>query len=163
MTTQRPTSVRVAMPSDEDEIMRLMQAAFVEQPIFPLDEQKMREKIRMCTGRKGGVIGVVEGKDGKLEGYIIALMIQFWYSMDWCLEELSNFVHPDHRKSTHAKDLINFAKWFAEQLEMPLILGILSTQRLQPKIRLYERQAKMCGAIFVHNTGHLDNALSEAG
>lgn len=162
MSTARPSSVRVAIPSDEDAIFKLMQRAYEEQPIFPLDEQKMRDKIRLCTGRKGGVIGVVEGPNG-LEGYLIAVMAQYWYSDAWHLEELSNFVHPNYRRSTHAKDLINFAKWFSEQLQLPLIMGILSTQRLEPKIRLYKRQATLCGAVFVYNSGHVDGLLSEAG
>lgn len=162
MTTQRPPSVRVATPSDEDDILRLMRAAYKEQPIYPLNEQKMRDKIRICTERKGGVIGVIDGKYG-LEGYLIAVLSQYWYTDAWQLEELSNFVHPDHRQSTHAKSLIDFAKWFAEQLSMPLIMGILSTQRLEGKIRLYRRQAKFCGAIFVHNSGHEDGMLSEIG
>lgn len=160
--TDRPDIVRVAVPADEEEIMRLMHAAFEEQPIFKLNEQKMRDKIKMCVERKGGVIGVIEGLNG-LEGYLIAVMGQYWYSDDWHLEELSNFVHPDHRRSTHAKNLIDFAKWFAEQLHMPLILGILSTQRLEAKTRLYKRQATLCGAVFVHNSGHIEGLLSEMG
>lgn len=162
MTTQRPTSVRIAEPKDEDALIRLMKEAFLEQPIFPLNEQKMREKIRLGTERKNGVVGVVDGPNG-IEGYIIMCMAQYWYSDAWHLEELSNFVHPDHRRSTHAKDLINFAKWFTEQLGLPLLLGIMSTQRLDAKIRLYRRQVQPAGAVFVHNTGHIDGLLSEMG
>lgn len=162
MTTERPVSVRVAMSQDEDAILKLMKSAFEEQPIFPLDEHKMREKIRICTDRKGGVVGVIDGPNG-LEGYLIAVLGQFWYSDAWHLEELSNFVHPDSRRSTHAKDLISFAKWFAEQMNVPVLLGILSTQRLDAKVRLYQRQAKQVGAIFAHNTGHVGDLLSETG
>ena len=162
MTITRPPSVRVAIPSDENEIMRSMRAAFEEQPIFPLDEQRMRDRIRMCTQRKGGVVGVIDGPKG-IEGYLIAVLSQYWYTDAWHLEELSNFVHPDYRRSTHAKDLISFAKWFAEQMSVPLIMGILSTQRLDAKIRLYQRQVKHVGAVFAFNTGHLGDALSELG
>ena len=162
MTTERPTTVRVANPSDEDEVMRLMRAAFDEQPIFALNEQKMRDKIRTCTERRGGVLGVVDGTKG-LEGYLIAELSQYWYTDEWHLGELSNFVHPEHRGTTHARDLINFAKWFTEQLNMPLVMGILSTQRLDAKIRLYQRQLTPVGAVFVSNTGHIGDALSAMG
>lgn len=162
MTTERPASVRIATPKDEDEVMRLMRRAFDEQPIFALNEQRMRANIRMCTERRGGILGVIDGPNG-IEGYLIAMLGQHWYSDEWHLEELSNFVDPDYRKSTHAKDLINFVKWFAEQLKMPVILGILSTKRLEAKIRLYERQVRKVGAVFVFNTGHPGDALSEMG
>lgn len=162
MTTERPSTVRIATPKDEDEVMRLMRAAFAEQPIFPLNEQRMRNNIRVCTERRGGVLGVIDGPNG-IEGYLIAVLGQHWYSDVWHLEELSNFVHPDYRKSTHAKDLISFVKWFAEQLQMPVVLGILSTKRLEAKIRLYQRQVRHVGAVFVYNTGHAGDALSEMG
>lgn len=167
MTTQRPTSVRFAIASDEDEIMRLMFEAYDEQPIFPLNEDKMREKIRICTALKlkdrRGAIGVIDALNGGLAGYIVTVYGEYWYTDTTHLEELSNFVHPEHRRSTYAKDLLDFAKWFAEQLHLPLLLGIMSTQRLEAKIRLYKRKVTLCGAVFVHNTGHVDGLLSEMG
>lgn len=162
--TSRPLNVRIATRLDEPEILRLMRAAFEEQPIFPLDEEKMLAEIRLATDRKGSVIGVIDGKDRKIEGYLFAVISQYWYSSDsWHLSELSNFVHPDCRHPGHARSLIEFAKWFAEAMSIPLVMGILSTQRLEAKIRLYRRQIVPCGAIFVHNTGHIGNLLSEKG
>lgn len=164
MATQRPTNVRIATPADEDRLVALMHEVFREQPIFKINEEKMRSNIRMATERKGSVIGVIDGPK-EIEGYIIAQLAQYWYTDEWHLEELSNFVHPDYRSggAGHARCLIEFAKWFAEQLNMPLIMGILSTKRLAAKARLYARQATPCGAIFVHNSGHAGNLLSENG
>jgi len=162
MKTERPANVRLATPADEDQIYWLMKEAHLEQPIFPMDEQKIRKFIRHATTRKGGVIGVIEGPRG-LEAYILAVLSSYWYTESWHLEELSNFVHPNHRKTNHAKHLIQFAKWFSEQLGLPLIMGILSTKRLEGKIKLYTRQGIIpCGALFAHNTGH-DHMLSENG
>ena len=167
MTTAMPANVRFAVASDEDEIMRLMHAAFREQPIFPLNEHKMRGAIRKCTlenlNDRKGFVAVIDGPDG-LEAYLIAVFAQYWYTDAFHIEELSNFVHPDHRRGKHhARNLMEFAKWFSEFCGAPLIMGILSTQRLEPKTRLYQRQMKLCGAVFVHNTGHVGDALSEAG
>lgn len=168
MKTEMPKTVRFAAASDEDEIMRLMHAAFKEQPIFPLNEKKMRETIRACTlddlVKRKGMVAVV-GEPGALEGYLIAIFIPYWYTNEYHLEELSNFVHPDHRFAWkgHARSLIEFTKWFAEFCGVPLVMGIFSTKRLDGKIRLYERQVKKCGAVFVHNTGHMDGLLSEMG
>ena len=162
MTTERPTIVRIATPADEEEIMRLMLAAFAEQPTFELNEDKIRTKIRQATQREGGVIGVIDGPKG-LEGYLFAQLAQYWYTDEWHLEELSNFVHPDHRHPGHAKALIEFAKWFAEQMSVPLLMGILSTKRLEAKIRLYTRQVRQVGAVFIYNTGHPNDQLTALG
>lgn len=162
---ERPANIRLAKPQDEDTILVLMRAAYKEQPIFPLDETKMREKIKICTTRKGGFVAVAPGEDGKPEGYLIVCLANYWYTDAWHLEELSNFVHPDHRKGTHhARDLLQFGKWFSEKMGVPFLAGILSTQKLEEKIRLYRRQSLVhAGAVFVYNTGHIDGLLSEAG
>lgn len=165
--TVRPASVRFGRVEDTEEIMRLMHAAFKEQPIFPLNERKMREAIRSCTAEnlndRRGMVAVIDGEKG-IEGYLIAVFATYWYTDATHLEELSNFVHPDHRKGKHhARQLMDFAKWFAEFCDVPLLMGILSTQRLEPKIRMYQRHVKMCGAVFVHNTGHVDGLLSRMG
>lgn len=163
--TERPPNVRFACAADEDEIMRLMREAFKEQPIFPLNEHKMRETIRNCTKEnlndRRGMIAVVDGEKG-IAGYLIAVFAQYWYTDSYHLEEFSNFVHPDQRHAWkgYARSLIEFAKWFAEFCNVPLLMGIFSTQRLKGKVRLYNRQAKLAGAVFVHNTGHADNMLS---
>lgn len=160
--TPLPKEVRIAVPADEPALIGLMREAYKEQPIFPLNEDKMLQVIRRCTNREGGVIGIIDGPKGP-RGYIIAVLTQFWYTDSWHLEELSNFVHPDHRQEHLPRQLIEFVKWFAEQCSVPLLMGILSTQRLEAKIRLYRRQFTPCGALFVHNTGHMGGALSELG
>ena len=104
MTTAMPANVRFAVASDEDEIMRLMHAAFKEQPIFPLNEHKMRGAKRKCTlenlNDRKGFVAVIDGPDG-LEAYLIAVFAQYWYTDAFHIEELSNFVHPDHRRGKH--------------------------------------------------------------
>jgi hypothetical protein len=163
--TERPGDVRFAIPSDGEAVLGLMLEAYKEQPTFKLSEQKMRDKIRLCTNvpEGKGFIGII-GKPENLEGYIIATVSTYWYTDEPHIEELSNFVHPDFRNpGGHARKLIDFAKWVAEQFELPLLLGILSTKRLEPKIRLYQRQAKHCGAIFIHNSQHAEGLLSGMG
>lgn len=160
--TDRPSNVRTATPEDEQNVLKLMRRAYQEQPIFKLNEDKMLKMIQRATQRTGGILGVIDGPNG-LEGYLLCVLSQHWYTDDWVVDELSNFVDPDHRRSSHAKNLIEFGKWFAEQMHLPLIMGILSTKRTEAKIRLYRRQVRPCGGIFVHNTGHLSDALSEMG
>ena len=72
---------------------------------------------------QGVIIGVV-GRD-RIEGLIMLLIAQFWYTEDWCLEEIMNFVLPDHRRSTHAKDMIAFAKRCSDEIGIPLVIGVV--------------------------------------
>jgi N-acetylglutamate synthase-like GNAT family acetyltransferase len=162
--TERPANIRFGVPSDENAILDLMRAAYKEQPVFPLNEDKMRDRIKECLKLKNGFMAVTTDDKGGPVGYLIATVSSFWYTDSHMVEELSNFVHPDYRTSgSRGKHLIEFAKWFAEQMDLPLIFSILSTQRLAAKTRLYQRQGTLAGAVFVHNTGHIEGLLSEMG
>jgi hypothetical protein len=78
-----------------------------------------------------------------------------WYSPDYQLLELTNFVHPDHRRNRYAKQLINFAKTVSDNLGIDLMIGIVSNKRTEAKIRLYQRQLQPVGAYFIHHpNGH---------
>ena len=148
--TTKPASVRVATRADEDRIFALMHLAHKENAVACINNQKVWDKIRLATRKKGGVIGIIDGPKG-LEGVICMCMAQWWYSDDWHVEELINFVHPDCRRSDHAKDLLSFAKWFTEQMELPLFIGVLSNIRTEAKVRLYGRRLDNVGAVFCHN------------
>lgn len=167
--TPRPLDVRLATISDEEAALELMCIAQREQPIFTLNYNKIRGVIQRCTRPqaaegKFGALALIDGPDGTLEGYLLMLVTQHWFTDDWHVDEISNFVRPDIRKVRpgHARKLINFAKWFAEAMDMPLIMGILTTKRLEAKIKLYGRQLIPAGCVFVHNTGH-GKSLTEMG
>ncbi len=89
--------------------------------------------------------------DGKIIASVGALFAQWWHTDDWHIDEMWNFVHPDYRKSTYAKDLITYMKWIAEQMGMSLHMGIITATKMEAKIRLYRRQITPVGALFVHN------------
>lgn len=161
--TLRPTSVRVAIPRDERRILDILHLAHEENAVAPISERKVIEAIQKGTRpsaeRGYGIIGVIDGPNS-IEGIIMMMMCQWWYSDAWHIEEYCNFVHPQHRNSPHAKDLINFGRWSSEQMSMPLFMGILTSTRMAAKIRFYRRQLIQRGAMFVHNAnyGALNNA-----
>jgi hypothetical protein len=69
------------------------------------------------------------------------------------LEEMCVYVHPDYRaaKGGRARKLVEFAKKVSEELELPLMIGILSNSRTDAKTRLYERQfGAPAGAFFLY-------------
>lgn len=156
MKTEKPTNVRVATRADEDAIFALMYLAHKENGMGTMNPEKVWLGIRHALSRKGGVIGVIDGADG-IEGMIFLNLSQWWYSDDWHLDEMMNFVHPEHRRKNHARMLIEFAKWFAEEIStgldepMPLFVGVLTTHRVEAKVRLYQRKLQQGGAVFFHN------------
>ena len=72
------------------------------------------------------------------------------------------FVHPDFRsaKGGRAKKLCEFSKSVSDELGIPLIIGVVSTDRTRGKVRLYERVfGEPAGAFFLYGakTGALKN------
>ena len=151
--------VRIAGPSDEQAIFDLLLKLYQENALLPIDETKVWAQIRGATegGKNGifGICGVIDGPAG-IEAAIGLVMSQFWYTSAWHLNEIYWFVVPERRQSTHAKRLVEFAKWTAERLGMPLLLGVVTRDRLLPKMRLLNRQAPQVGALYMSGLPDLD-------
>jgi GNAT superfamily N-acetyltransferase len=147
-TTEAP--VRTAVAADEEAIMALCRMLHEENGQFAMSEDKVRHALRQAFDRKGGIVGVIDGPNG-LEGVIFLIIAQLWYSDAWMLEEMFNFVHPDHRRSRHAKRLIEYAKECSNHIGVPLMVGVLSNTRTEAKVRLYERMLPKSGAYFIYN------------
>lgn len=159
--TDKPASVRIATVPDEAAVYKILSMAHEENGAAQLSPERVRDQIKFATERRGGIIGVIDGPQ-EIEGVIMLRLTQWWYSDDWHLDELCNFVHPDYRRGNHhPRHLIEFAKWFAEQMEQPLFIGVMTHERMEAKNRLYRRQVKMGGALFYHNLHY--GLLSEAG
>lgn len=141
--------VRLASAADEAGIFQLCKLLHKENGLFPMDDDLVEETIRNGIDQNGGVIGVI-GPSGALEGIIYLSISHFWYSRKPHLEELFNFVHPDFRRSEHAKALIDFAKSCTSG-NIRLVIGVVSNERTVAKVRLYERRlGKPAGAFFVY-------------
>ncbi len=141
--------VRLAKPEDEEEIFAICQRLHEENGLCALDPAKVLARIRECTGQRGGIIGVI-GEPGSIEAIICLILNQMWYSEQWILDEQFAYVLPNHRRSANAKELIVFAKACAGELRLPLVIGVLSNERTEAKVRLYERQlGPSAGAFFL--------------
>ena len=143
--------VRFAQQDDEEEIMTMCERLHGENGLFPLVPDKVRQVLRRAFDREGGILGVV-GEAGRIEGSICLTLDQFWYSDDWFLNERWNYVLPEYRRSTNAKDMIKFAQMTADEIKVPLIIGVLSNERTEAKVELYKRSlGKPAGAFWVQN------------
>jgi hypothetical protein len=136
--------------SDRDEIVEICKEDWQENSSFSLSQEKPEGKIDGILKSGEGVIGII--RRSQIEAIMIMQISQSWNSTDFCLEELLNFVRPQYRRSTNAKDMIQFAKRCSDELGIPLVIGVVSNERTAAKIQLYERQlGKSCGGVFMYS------------
>lgn len=154
--TEYPKNVRVAGPSDEQDVLELLLGDLAENAthICPVDKEKILGHIQVGTRRRGGFVGVI-GKPAVAA--VILVPYQWWWSNGWYFQEIVNYVHPDHRKGTkHASDLIDFAKWAVDEqtrgfgYPVRLLCGVLGAWRIHSKVALYRRKAWQAGCAFIY-------------
>lgn len=139
--------VRIAGPADRDEILRLMAAAHAESGLFPVDWPKVGwwvdrvvwpERIAPTDTGPRGVIGVI-GEPEELEALAFVIIGTIWYSVHKHVEELLVYVEPEHRPRRLVVTLVEWMKEQARAVGLPLMTGVMATERTQEKVRLYGR------------------------
>lgn len=146
-------NVRVGEPEDVDDVMSLALSATEENGFVNPSSSKLLSEIWHGLNLEKGVVGII-GERGKPEGAVLLRIGAMWYSDDEVLEEKAIFIHPDYRsaKGGRARRLCEFSKQVSDSLGLPLIIGVLSDQRTEAKVRLYERQfGRPSGAFFLYN------------
>lgn len=144
-------TVRLAALGDEDAIMAMCRRLHAENGLFGLDETKVRVLLRKYYAREGVIVGVI-GPSERLEASTCLLFSEMYYTRDWHLAELWNYVDDDFRRTHNAEALIDFGKRSAKQIGVPFITGIITNNRTAGKVRLYRRMLGYpAGAFFVFN------------
>lgn len=161
--------IRLGTPRDEEPLLEMAMQAWSENGINNVNKEKMRGTIRPALYLWQGLVGLIGEKGKNIEAAIVLRTGQMWYSDDSILEEKAIFVAPEfrHGKSGnkkdsqnivgHARALCEFSKRVAKEMDMPLIIGVLSNNRTKSKIRLYQHHfGEPAGAFFLYNakTGH---------
>jgi hypothetical protein len=142
--------VRKAASRDREPILEICRQNHSENGQFGYSATKVESMVDKAFNGGGAIIGLVGGHD-RIEGAILLNIGQFWYTDDWCVEEIFNFVHPEFRKSTHAKDMIDFGKRCSDELAIPLVIGVVSNERTKAKMELYRRRlGEPVGGYFIH-------------
>jgi len=142
--------VQLAQPHMAEEITDVLLEGRDEGFVFPPDREIVLEFVKSIMNKNGGLLGVIVGDSG-IEGVIGVKLDKFWFADQWYLVDLFTFVHPEFRRSTRAKCLLAFAKKCAKEMNLPLLMGIMSNIRTEAKSRLYERQFDRAGNYFVYN------------
>ncbi len=158
--TQFPI-VRRATMADYPAIMAMAELVHEENGLFKMSPRKMDWLFRRIldpdsipVGDFGvrGFIGVIGGPPGgRLEALIVITLGSYWYTDEVVLEEYATFVHPDFRKSNHAKTLLKYAQHLSDEIGIPLLIGVLSNERTEAKVRLYRRHFTEAGSFFLYN------------
>ncbi len=108
------------------------------------------------------MVWLIGPEDGPLEAAALLRVEEPWYSEDLALVERGIYVHPyyRHKKGRRAHMLIEACKRTSDELDLPLLIGVLSNQRTAGKTRLYGRQlGEPAGVFFLYHarTGaHID-------
>ena len=137
-------NIRPAFPDDMPAVFDLCQYAIEDAWQTP-SLAKCQEKMEECI-EHGVLLVATEGDD--IVGGFAAMIEQMWYTEEYNLREVCIFVHPNHRKSCHAKNLILAAKASAKFLGVPLMMCPHSTERTVAKCRLIGRHMTKIGELF---------------
>jgi N-acetylglutamate synthase-like GNAT family acetyltransferase len=147
-------TIRLATVDDLDEIMQLALMASDENGVVKARPERLLQDIWPAVNRDHGLVGCIGLPGGAIEGAILMRIGNLWYSDDLVLEEKAIFIHPEYRaaKGGRAKRLAEFSKQVSDTLGIPLVIGVLSNQRTEAKVRMYQRVfGDPSGAFFIYN------------
>jgi hypothetical protein len=133
--------------------MDLALSACDENGFVSPNPEKLLQQIWPALNLDQGLLGIIGNTGEKLQGAVLLRVGSMWYSDDEVLEEKAIFIDPKYRsaKGGRARRLCEFSKHVADNLGIPLIIGVLSNHRTEAKVRLYERQfGKPSGAFFLY-------------
>lgn len=156
--TPKPDTVRIATSDDEMAILGLIMMDLQENcaHIAPIDSERVVSHIMSATRRQGSIIGVIDGPEKKPVALTLLVPAQWWFSRAYYVTELINYVHPEHRKSSHIHDLIQFERWVGDEwsrnfgYRVFMLLGVLGTKRVREKVLLYKRKLAEAGRMFLY-------------
>lgn len=157
-----PDVVRLATQTDEIDLMDMVHEMHQEAGLkaadgtpLPLDDNMARAALHRAIIPNRNMpelpafIGIMEDA-GAMVGSIYLSMETTWYSPQPIMVERWLYVRAEHRRSTIASTLIDFAKKSADAANTILIVGHLSSGREEAKSRFYRRHLKPLGAYYMH-------------
>lgn len=129
-------AARRADPDDIPAVMDLLRLMHREAPYGALSETRVRSTVDACMSSGAVILSCAKGVPVATLGLQVR---QPWWSDEWEIADNFLFVHPDHRRGPHARLLLKVAVDFARDARLPLVMGVFSTRRTAPKLRLFER------------------------
>jgi hypothetical protein len=161
MSDTNPFNVRRADPYDLDRLFELALFVTREDAIQPVSESKLRDVVQRCVSLDNAIAGIIDGPDG-IDATIGLVIDQFpltdadhlaarWigtsqsYRDRITKQKLRNYAPEDSGLATR---LLRFAKWASDQMDVPLVISVLTASDLRSKLSSFQRQAPQIGAMF---------------
>jgi hypothetical protein len=148
--------------SDADGVMKCLRVMHEENGLFALAEDRVLELIRLAVDdraplTKRPIIGVI-GPPGDIEATICLMLTQLYYTDEFHLSDMWNFIRPDCRKKMYINALLQFAKDCSDKVGVPLMSGVISNKRTEPKSASIRNISPCSGAFFVYQPKHSNEA-----
>ena len=169
MDNATSVQVRVGTPEDVHAMVDIAMMAARENGIVSPDPIMLLQDLWPALNKDRGIVGIIGAPGKQIEAAVLLRIGHTWYNGgEDLLEERAIFVHPEYRsaKGGRAARLCEFSKSVSDTLNIPLTIGILSSQRTEAKIRMYRRiLGEPSGAYWLYNakTGDHSPTLSAVG
>jgi hypothetical protein len=155
MTESTELTVRTGTLADLEEVMELAIMASDENGFLEASPARLVSEIYPALMQDHGICGLIGQSGGIIEGVVLLRIGPMWYSdpSNLVVEEKAIFTHPDYRdaKGGRARKLCEFSKKVADDLGIPLVIGVLSHERTRSKVKMYERVfGEPAGAFFLY-------------
>lgn len=149
--------VRTATPDEVDAVMELALMGCAENEFQIHNPIRVLQDVWAALNLEKGIIGVIGAPGSRpLEGAVLLRIGNMWYTDQEHVEERAIFVHPAFRgaRGGRAARLAEFSMDVADNLGLPLSIGVLSNHRTAAKVRLYQRVlGKPAGAYWIYQPG----------
>jgi hypothetical protein len=148
-------SVRVANASEVHEVMRLAVMGAEENSFLPAKTELILNEVWPAVNQDKGICGCIGPAGGQLEAIVILRIGNIYYSEQACVEEKLLFCAPQFRsaKGGRAHKLCEYSKHVADILDLPLLIGVCSSERTRAKVKMYERIfGEPAGAYWLYRT-----------
>lgn len=138
--------VRVATPSDVDEMVAMGRALHDESPRYrhlPFSESRLRRLSGKMSGSllAPDCVFLVAEVDGVIAGMMIGLLVERWFCDERFATDLTMYVKPEFRGSRAFVRLLEaFERWVDEQGVQDIALGVSTEIHPAETVRIYERR-----------------------
>jgi hypothetical protein len=154
--------IRIAGTDEMTNVMNLAIAGAEENAFLDASALLIAQTVYPALAQDHGLCGVI-GPKGDVQAFIVLRIGTLYYSDQPCVEEKILYVHPDFRsaKGGRAAKLCQFSKKVADDLDLPLLIGVCSSHRTAGKVKMYERIfGPPAGAYFLYRTKTGGHAVS---
>jgi GNAT superfamily N-acetyltransferase len=130
--------VRAGTRDDFPAILALLRGLHAETPHAPLCADRLGEGVAECL--QEGLVILSLDSGGRPVGTVGLVVQSPWFSAESWLSDLWMYVHPQHRRTPHARTLLAACARVAAERCMPLQMTVSGYgPRIAGKIRLFSR------------------------